>query len=476
MDIPPNDACENATAINFQSTGYPVNTVAALTDFNDETCNVRPNVRGVWYKYRPSENMNITLKTSGKFYHQIAVFNGESCDTFLITCKTAETSLNLGESFQATFQAESGVQYFFLVTGYNQFTDVGTLTLKMTSDREVSSMKPKSTPSPQAPTPTEKPLLRPVPAIVPERTSSPQIIQTRLPNSSVPTKIPTISPVAVTKQPVKLPKSRPVKSPTKVTSKPEKAPVVLPKKSPTNRPTGVPSSPTEPPTTSPVDFTIQPALSPTKVPISRPTKVPVAPPRKLPTNTPETDLPTAVPIVNISSSCPDGSAGPKFPNECKVDCPLSGPPVPGCVKFCDVRRIFGCAPVCSGSITAILPGGCRERCCRDIITPTDQPTSTPAVKIIDTPNPPNPTPFRPMLTSDLDDDDSNSHKGKGRMHHYYSGKGKGRMHSKKGMGKMYHRYYSGKGKGKSDDGIMSRYNSHWDISGWLERRRRHGKA
>ena len=428
-EIPQNDACENATELDLQSPSYLGNTIGALPEFEEpDVCSLNRLAGGdVWYKYTPTVNMNITVVTSAAtFNHRIVVLTGESCSP---SCVDSTYNYNAGATI--TFPAVQSMQYFIVIAGYSILSDTGTFTLTVTSDVEVPNTSPTSNVAPQTLNPTVKPSLRPVnaPTIVPIRTMSPiRSPPTNRPNLPTP-ETPNIPPVAMTLQPV------------------NRIPTQNPRLPTTEGPTLLP---VELPTKSPVELT------------SSPTKSPVVPPRKVPTNAPETDLPSAVPIVNIAASCPDGSPGPFFPDECDVDCPLSGPSVPGCVKFCDVRPIFGCAPVCSGTVMAILPGGCRERCCRDNnITPTDPPTSSPAVNIIETPNVPWPIPFRPVTSSDDDygtgkgqnsySDDNYSHKGKGRMHHYYSG-------------------------GKSDNGIMSRYYNGWDLSGWNERRRSHPES
>jgi hypothetical protein len=112
-------------------------------------------------------------------------------------------------------------------------------------------------------------------------------------------------------------------------------------------------------------------------------------------------------------TCPDGSPAPKFPEECEVDCPRTGPPpVFGCVKFCDVRPVLGCAPLCPTTVTAIVPGGCRERCCSRNDDNTNnnsndddddvEPTSAPVIAIIGNDDtPPSSKPVRQMKLFDI---------------------------------------------------------------------------
>lgn len=109
-------------------------------------------------------------------------------------------------------------------------------------------------------------------------------------------------------------------------------------------------------------------------------------------------------------ACPDGSLAPRFPGECEIDCPMTGPPpVFGCVKFCDVRPIPGCAPVCPTTVSVIVPGGCRERCCdmNDDEVDDVEPTSAPLSAIIgnDDDNPPSSKPVRQMKLFDMFEED-----------------------------------------------------------------------
>jgi hypothetical protein len=149
-----------------------------------------------------------------------------------------------------------------------------------------------------------------------------------------------------------------------------------------------------------------------------------------------------------------------------VDCPRFGARPAGCVVFCDRRPIFGCAPLCPSTVTEIVPGGCRERCCP---VATGTPTRSPVLNI-DTPAPvPDNATAKPVYFGKgkgkgkgkggqyYDDDHYNSGKGKGKGKggyyydddHYSSGKGKG-----KGKGGYYYNdndYSIGKGKGKGGD-------------------------
>ena len=138
-----------------------------------------------------------------------------------------------------------------------------------------------------------------------------------------------------------------------------------------------------------------------------PTFVPVAT-TPSPWKRPPIPTPTVVPIAvnQPGTTCPDGSPAPKFPNECEIDCPRTGPPpVFGCVKFCDVRPILGCLPLCPTTVTALVPGGCRERCCDmndDNSNDDVEPTSAPLSAIIGSDDtPPSSKPVRQMKLFDI---------------------------------------------------------------------------
>jgi hypothetical protein len=82
----------------------------ATSDPEDpQTCN---NGKSVWYSFTPSETKRVVAHTAGSDYSNvIAVFRGEPDKDSLIACENG--------SSRYSFDAKSGVTYWFMVTGYS---------------------------------------------------------------------------------------------------------------------------------------------------------------------------------------------------------------------------------------------------------------------------------------------------------------------------------------------------------------------
>jgi hypothetical protein len=128
---PPNDSCENAIAITSNAIPQGYDTIGAFSDFTaPQTCFVNNVVRGIWFKFTPSNDRIFTVTTSaGTFFHRINIFTGPSCGN--LGCFDAVASGSFS-TLSIKWAGKAGQPYFILVTGLSSFLDVGTFTIGIT--------------------------------------------------------------------------------------------------------------------------------------------------------------------------------------------------------------------------------------------------------------------------------------------------------------------------------------------------------
>ena len=103
---PPNDGCENAIAIISNAVPAGYDTIGAFPDFSEPTCSVSNVVRGIWFKFTPSNDMIVKVTTSAvTFVHTIAIFTG-SCGN--VAC--FDNGATSGSTLSRTWAGKAGQQ------------------------------------------------------------------------------------------------------------------------------------------------------------------------------------------------------------------------------------------------------------------------------------------------------------------------------------------------------------------------------
>lgn len=121
--VPSNDDIEDATVVGSLPFTDNTNTAEATTQSGDPDC--VGNDHTVWYRFTPTENLNVNANTFGSDYDtSLSVYTGSPGDLTQIACNDDAGSLQSS----VTFEAVAGETYFIMVGAFED-SPGGELTL-----------------------------------------------------------------------------------------------------------------------------------------------------------------------------------------------------------------------------------------------------------------------------------------------------------------------------------------------------------